>query len=101
VPDGFAVGLFKRNNITMPTHDTQAPTAGKMSLLGLIKNIAPFVKPYRWLIVLTLVLTVVSSLTAQVNAVVLDRAVDAINSLLHTEGGFQWSKAARLLLIVS
>ncbi len=38
---------------------------------------------------------------AQVNAVVLDRAVDAINALLHVEGGFEWGEAARLLLIVS
>ena len=86
----------------MPTHDTQAPTAGKMSLLGLLKNIAPFVKPYRWLIVLTLVLTVVSSLTAQVNAVVLDRAVDAINALIQQAGesadGGGWGTSAITIL---
>ena len=37
---------------------------------------------------------------AQVNAVVLDRAVDSINAMLHRDT-FQWSEAARLLLIVS
>ena len=73
----------------------------KLGIGGLLRKLLPYVLPYRWLLIITLVLTFVGSTMAQVNAVVLDRAVDAINSLLHTEGGFQWSKAARLLLIVS
>ena len=56
--------------------------------------------PYRWLLVLTLVLTFAGSLMAQVNAVVLDRAVDAINAMLHRDG-FDWGEAARLLAVVS
>ena len=52
--------------------------AGKMNILDLLKNILPFVLPYRWLVGITLTLTVISSLMAQVNAVVLDRAVYAI-----------------------
>ncbi|MBO4600221.1 MAG: ABC transporter ATP-binding protein [Bacteroidales bacterium] len=72
-----------------------------MGVGGLLKKLLPFVLPYRWLLILTLVLTFVGSLMAQVNAVVLDRAVDAINGLLHVEGGFDWGEAARLLLIVS
>ena len=72
-----------------------------MTLKQLFLKIWPFVKPYRWLVVLTLLLTLVGSLMAQVNAVVLDRAVDAINALLHQEGGFEWGKAAKLLLVVS
>ncbi|MBQ6068391.1 MAG: ABC transporter ATP-binding protein [Bacteroidales bacterium] len=72
-----------------------------MGVGGLLKKLLPFVLPYRWLLILTLVLTFVGSLMAQVNAVVLDRAVDAINALLHVEGGFVWGEAARLLLIVS
>ena len=72
-----------------------------MGVGGLLKKLLPFVLPYRWLLILTLVLTFVGSLMAQVNAVVLDRAVDAINALLHVEGGFEWGEAARLLLIVS
>ena len=72
-----------------------------MGVGGLLKKLLPFVLPYRWLLILTLVLTFVGSLMAQVNAVVLDRAVDAINALLHVEGGFERSEAARLLLIVS
>ena len=50
--------------------------AGRMTIWSLLKNILPFVLPYRWLITLTLVLTLIGSLMAQVNAVVLDRAVE-------------------------
>ncbi|MDY6288061.1 MAG: ABC transporter ATP-binding protein, partial [Bacteroidales bacterium] len=76
-------------------------STSKMGVGGLLKKLLPFVLPYRWLLILTLVLTFVGSLMAQVNAVVLDRAVDAINALLHVEGGFEWGEAARLLLTVS
>ena len=72
-----------------------------MNIWGLLKNILPFVLPYRWLIVITLVLTLVGSLMAQVNAVVLDRAVDAINALLQQPEGFQWSEAVRILTIIT
>ncbi len=66
-----------------------------------MRRLLPFVLPYRYLLIITLVLTFVGSLMAQVNAVVLDRAVDSINSLLHIDGGFQWTAAARILIIVS
>ena len=70
-----------------------------MNLLQLFKNIRPFVKPYRLLVVITLVLTLVGSLMQQVNAIVLDRTVDAINALIGTD--FSWSQAARILTIIS
>ena len=73
----------------------------KMGIGGLLRRLLPFVLPYRWLLVVTLVLTFAGSLMAQVNAVVLDRAVDAINALLHIDGGFQWSAAARILVTIS
>lgn len=76
-------------------------TQSKMGIGGLLRKLLPFVLPYKWLLAMTLVLTFVGSLMAQVNAVVLDRAVDAINALLHLEGGFQWGAAARILLIIS
>ena len=72
-----------------------------MNIWELLKNILPFVTPYRWLIVVTLVLTLVGSLMAQVNAVVLDRAVDAINALLQQPEGFQWSQAVRILTVIT
>ena len=79
----------------------QDNTQSRMGIGGLLRKLLPFVLPYKWLLAMTLVLTFVGSLMAQVNAVVLDRAVDAINALLHLEGGFQWSAAARILLVIS
>jgi len=76
-------------------------TTFKMGIGGLLRRLLPFVTPYRWLLVATLVLTFLGSLMAQVNAVVLDKAVDRINALLHLDGGFQWTEAARLLLLIS
>jgi len=70
-----------------------------MNLFQLFKNIAPFVKPYKWLVAVTLVLTLVGSLMAQVNAIVLDRTVDAINALIGTD--FTWAQAARIMTIIS
>lgn len=71
-----------------------------MNLIHLFKNISPFVKPYRWLVAATLILTLIGSLTAQVNAVVLDRTVDAVNALIGEEN-FAWARAARILTIIS
>ena len=79
----------------------QGQAAGKMTIWGLLKNIFPFVAPYRWLIGVTLVLTLIGSLMAQVNAVVLDRAVDAINALMQQPEGFSWGSAGRLLTVIS
>ena len=70
-----------------------------MDLLGLFKNIAPFVRPYRALVVITLILTLIGSLMQQVNAIVLDKSVDAINSLLGTD--FTWAQATRILTIIT
>ena len=70
-----------------------------MDIFGLFRNIAPFVRPYRLLVVVTLVLTLVGSLMQQVNAIVLDRTVDAINSLIGTD--FSWPQAARILTVIS
>lgn len=71
-----------------------------MNLLQLFKKIRPYVYPYRWLVFVTLLLTLIGSFIAQINAVVLDRTVDAINALVNPEG-FAWSKAARILTIIS
>ena len=71
-----------------------------MSLINLFKKIAPYVKHYRWLVVLTLVLTLIGSFIAQINAVVLDKTVDAINSLITTDT-LVWSKAAHILTVIS
>ena len=72
-----------------------------MGVCGLLRKLLPYVLPYRWLLLAALLLTALGAVMSQVNAIVLDRAVDAINGLLHIEGGFEWGRAARLLLIVS
>jgi ABC-type multidrug transport system fused ATPase/permease subunit len=79
----------------------QETPAGRMTIWGLLKNMIPFVLPYRWLIVITLVLTLVGSLMAQVNAVVLDRTVDAINELIQQPEGFKWSSAVKILTVIT
>ena len=79
----------------------QEPPASRMNLWQLLTNIVPFVLPYRWLIAITLILTLIGSLMAQVNAVVLDRAVDAINALIQQPGGFVWGEAVRILTIIT
>ncbi len=85
---------------TMDEQKTQQTGTGKMNIYDLLKNIMPFVLPYRWLISITLVLTLIGSFMAQVNAVVLDRAVDAINALIQ-EPQFSWSSAVRILTTIS
>ena len=72
-----------------------------MTIWGLLRNMIPFVMPYKWLIVVTLVLTLIGSLMAQVNAVVLDRAVDAINALIQQPDGFSWGSAVRILTVIT
>lgn len=71
-----------------------------MNLIVLLQKIRPYVRPYRWLVVLTLILTLIGSLIAQVNALVLDRTVDAINELV-SRPQFAWEHAARILTVIS
>ena len=78
----------------------EQPLTTKMNIWDLLKNIMPFVLPYKWLIGMTLVLTLIGSLMAQVNAVVLDRAVDAINALIQ-QPNFSWNSAVRILTVIS
>lgn len=71
-----------------------------MNLITLFKKISPYVRPYRTLVILTLILTLIGSFIAQINAVVLDRTVDAINALIN-EGDVVWSAAAHILTVIS
>ncbi len=52
-----------------------------MTLTQLYKNLRPYVKPYRKLVVATLILTAIGSFAAQVNALILRYTVDHINGL--------------------
>ena len=69
-----------------------------MNLFQLFKNLRPFVKPYKWLVFITLVLTLVGSLMAQVNAIVLDWTVDQVNGLV--TAGEKWGQAAAHIVIL-
>ena len=71
-----------------------------MNLWQLFKNVKPFVKPYKWLVLITLILTLVGSLMAQVNAIVLDWTVDKVNGLV--TAGAEWgAQAIRIVTIIS
>ncbi len=71
-----------------------------MNLILLFKKISSFVRPYRWLVLITLILTLIGSFIAQINAVVLDKTVDAINNLIISKT-LVWSTAAKILIIIS
>ena len=70
-----------------------------MKITTLFKYLRPFVTPYRPLIIGTLVLTLVGSLTAQINAWVLRYTVDEITFLTTQENPF--SLGMRVLTIIS
>lgn len=53
-----------------------------MTLTKLFKQILPYVKPYKNLVLFTLLLTLVGSFAAQINAFVLKYTVDTISDLL-------------------
>lgn len=60
-----------------------------MQLNKLLKNIHPFVYPYRWIIVVTLFLTAISSFVGQVNALVVKYTVDSVNGLVVNHQGIK------------
>ena len=69
-----------------------------MNLFQLFKNVTPFVKPYKWLVFITLILTLIGSLMAQVNAIVLDWTVDEVNDLVSV--GEKWGQRAMHIVIL-
>ncbi len=60
-----------------------------MNLWQLFQKLRPFVQPYQLLVIATLILTLIGSFTAQVNAITLQYAVDSINSLLEAAQGLE------------
>ena len=69
-----------------------------MNLFQLFKNVKPFVRPYKWLVFITLILTLIGSLMAQVNAIVLDWTVDEVNDLV--SAGEKWGQRAMHIVIL-
>ncbi len=70
-----------------------------MSLFQLFRTVSPYIRPYRWLLILALALTFIGSLTAQVNAWVLRYTVDRVNGLIVT--GESLSTGFRVLAVIS
>ena len=70
-----------------------------MNLWHLFQKLRPFVRPYRLLVIATLILTLIGSLTAQVNALTLQYAVDRINALI--EAGQGLSAGWHILITIS
>ena len=70
-----------------------------MNLWQLFQKLKPFVRPYRLLVIATLILTLISSLTAQVNALTLQYAVDSINRLV--EAGQGLAEGWQILMTIS
>jgi len=56
-----------------------------MTLFRLFGNITPYVRPYKWLVILALALTFIGALTSQVNAYVLQYTVNSIASLVEQQ----------------
>ena len=52
-----------------------------MSFIEIVKRLLPFVKPYKLLIIITLILTLIGSCLAQVNALALEYAINSVTAL--------------------
>ncbi|WP_430613236.1 ABC transporter ATP-binding protein [Flavobacterium sp. JP2137] len=74
-----------------------------MTLLELLKKIRPFVRPYRKLVVATLILTAVGSFAVQINALVLRYTVNTISELMVTnqplQNGFHLLTTISIILL--
>ncbi|OJV53172.1 MAG: ABC transporter [Bacteroidetes bacterium 43-16] len=70
-----------------------------MNLYSIYKQLAPYTRPYKWLIAGTLTLTLIGAVTAQVNPVVLKYTVDEVSKLISSAGSFQ--KGIPLLIFIS
>lgn len=60
-----------------------------MSNSNIFKNILPYVKPHRWLVIFTLLMTLIGSIIAQVNAIVLQYTVNAVNDIIQAGKGLK------------
>jgi ABC-type multidrug transport system fused ATPase/permease subunit len=70
-----------------------------MNLWQLFHKVKPFVLPYKGLVAVTLLLTLIGALTAQVNALTLQYAVDQINAVV--ESGQGLSAGWHILVTIS
>src|SRR5690606_2894000 len=82
--------------------DNKPPTkkAERGALLwSILKRLGEFARPYRGLFILTLILTVLGSFTAQVNAFVLQYTIDTLTNIVDLPD--PWVEGIRLLTLIS
>ena len=70
-----------------------------VTLIGIYKQLTPFIKPYRTMIIGTLLLTFLGAIAAQVNAVVLKYTVDEVEKL--TKLPNPMSQGIHVLMVIS
>lgn len=70
-----------------------------MNIWQIIRRLVPFVRPYRWLVLASLGLTMIGAVAAQVNPLVLRYTVDTVDSLLQQHVSARDSTS--LLLFIS
>ncbi len=89
-------------NLSKPPFDKKPPvkkTERRALLWNILKKLAVFAAPYKLLIIATLILTVLGSFTAQVNAFVLRYAVDTLTEIATLAE--PWEAGVRMLGIIS
>lgn len=69
-----------------------------MTFIQLIKNIKPYVYPYRWIIIITLLFTAIGSLLGQANALIMKYTIDGVDAYLSDSTAFR--STATLLTII-
>ena len=70
-----------------------------LTLIGIYRQLRPFIKPYRWMILGTLLLTFLGAITAQVNALVLKYTVDEVEKL--TKLAHPMTEGVHVLVIIT
>lgn len=70
-----------------------------ITLIGIFKQLVPFIKPYRLMIYGTLLLTFLGALAAQVNPLVLKYTVDEVSKLTHLPNPMQ--EGIHVLVLIS
>ncbi|MCH5717064.1 ABC transporter transmembrane domain-containing protein [Niabella hibiscisoli] len=75
------------------------PFSKTLNLVNIVKQLWPFVKPYKTMIFGTLALTLVGSLAAQVNPLVLKYTVDHVDALIQLPDPMK--EGLRLLTVIS
>jgi ABC-type multidrug transport system fused ATPase/permease subunit len=71
-----------RGNASSKKLNTFSSTNQSSSYLGILRRLAPFAKPYTWLIVLSLLLTVIGAGLAQVTPIMMQLLVNHVTSLV-------------------